>query len=69
MSSSQNERTLGVEGLGRFSKTNKDEQGERGDQNSGILSKRTFWMSPKNIPNKIFYQTNTFLQTEVKVEL
>ena len=42
MSSSQNERTLGVEGLGGFSKTNKDEQGERGDQNSGILSKRTF---------------------------
>ena len=36
--SSQNERTLGVEG--------KDEQGGRVGQNSGILSKRTFWMSP-----------------------
>ena len=33
---------------GRCSKTNKDEQGGRGRQNSGILSERTFWMSPRH---------------------
>ena len=31
-----------------YSKTNKDKQGGRGVQNSGILSEHTFWMSPKD---------------------
>ena len=49
MSSSQNERNLGLgrEGRGVLQNEQGETRGRGGGQNSGIWSKRTFWMSPK----------------------
>ena len=45
--SSQNERTLSGGASRKRTRANKGKQGGRGGgQNSGILSERTFWMSP-----------------------
>ena len=47
VSSSQNERTYRGEWCFKTTRANKGERG--GGQNSGILSERTFWMSPNVI--------------------